>query len=120
MLRGLASQKPSSLFHNVLIKAYWSHRLHAYSNSYGRPECGFCFQVFTVSLALALFTLRSQKQFSSKGNAQMWVLTTALVPNLLNQIIIGLPLYVALLLAYIHGNSSPVLHDAKSMCKRHC
>jgi len=50
----------------------------------------------------------------------MWVLTTALVPNLLNQIIIGLPLYVALLLAYIHGNSSPVLHDAKSMCKRHC
>lgn len=46
------------------------------------------FQVLTISLALALYTLRSQKQSSSKGNAQMWVLTTALVPNLLNQIII--------------------------------
>lgn len=46
------------------------------------------FQVLTVSLALALFTLNGQKQSSSKGNAQTWVLTTALVPNLLNQIII--------------------------------
>jgi len=69
----------------------------------------------TISLALALFTLRSQKQFSSKGNAQMWVLTTALVPNLFNQIIIGLLLYIAPFVACIHGILSPGLHAEAPM-----
>ena len=41
----------------------------------------------------------------------MWVLTTALVPNLLNQIIIGLSLCNAPCLACIHGNSLPGLHE---------
>lgn len=45
----------------------------------------------------------------------MWVLTTALVPNLLNQIIIGLPLYIAPFVACIHGILSPGLHDTAPM-----
>jgi len=73
------------------------------------------FQVLTISLALALFTLRGQKLSSSKGNAKKWVLTTALVPNLLNQIIIGLPLYIAPFVACIYGSSSHDLHETFHM-----
>ena len=73
------------------------------------------FQVLTVSLALALFTLNGQKQSSSKGNAQMWVLTTALVPNLLNQIIIGLLFYIAPFVACIPGICLPGVHDKARM-----
>ncbi len=62
-----------------------------------------------------MFTLKGQKQFFGKGNAQMWVLTTALVPNLLNQIIIGLLLYIAPFVACIHGILLPGLHDKAPM-----
>lgn len=46
------------------------------------------FQVLTISLALALLTYTNLGHTRSSGNAQLWVLTTALVPNLLNLLFI--------------------------------
>lgn len=58
-------------------------------------------QVLTIALAVALLTFTTfggSQQSSSKGNAQLWVLTTALVPNLLNLVFIGLCLCSSLLM----------------------
>ena len=58
-------------------------------------------QVLSISLGLALLTLTNLRQHSQSNNhnKQTWVLSVALIPNLLNLLIIGMSAYTCCLTA---------------------
>ena len=97
MSSAMAFPHPQICIRLELILAGWLHTASAIAVL---TESSLS-QVLTIALALALLTfttLAGSQQLSSKGNAQLWVLTTALVPNLLNLVFIGLSLCSLLLM----------------------